>query len=127
MVGIIWNDPISAFAIEGAASAPAVSAHTTGKQETTESLKIVPSELCFKICEPLRRRTRFSWSGDRDLDGLSIVARGEQRAIGRSASSFACHRCPPAMIRHAVWLYVGSTRKFRDVEDLFADRGLDNF
>jgi transposase-like protein len=32
---------------------------------------------------------------------------------------------PPAIIRHAVWLYVRFTLSFRDVEDLLAERGLD--
>ena len=31
----------------------------------------------------------------------------------------------PAIIRHAVWLYVRFTLSFRDVEDLLAERGLD--
>jgi transposase-like protein len=32
---------------------------------------------------------------------------------------------PPAIIRHAVWLYVRFTLSYRDVEDLLAERGLD--
>jgi transposase-like protein len=39
--------------------------------------------------------------------------------------SFACHQFPPAIIRHAVWLYIRFTLSFRDVEDLLAERGLD--
>jgi transposase-like protein len=39
--------------------------------------------------------------------------------------SFACHQFPPAIIRHAVWLYVRFTLSYRDVEDLLAERGLD--
>ena len=39
--------------------------------------------------------------------------------------SFARHQFPPAIIRHAVWLYVRFTLSFRDVEDLLAERGLD--
>ena len=39
--------------------------------------------------------------------------------------SFARHRFPPAIIRHAVWLYVRFTLSFRDVEDLLAERGRD--
>jgi putative transposase len=38
--------------------------------------------------------------------------------------SFARHQFPPAIIRHAVWLYVRFTLSFRDVEDLLAERGL---
>ena len=39
--------------------------------------------------------------------------------------SFARHQFPPAIIRHAVWLYVRFTLSSRDVEDLLAERGLD--
>ena len=39
--------------------------------------------------------------------------------------SFARHQFPPAMIRHAVWLYVRFTLSYRDVEGLLAERGLD--
>src|SRR4028118_1863514 len=39
--------------------------------------------------------------------------------------SYARHQFPPAVIRHAVWLYVRFTLSFRDVEELLAERGLD--
>src|ERR1700687_624358 len=39
--------------------------------------------------------------------------------------SFARTQFPPAIIRHAVWLYVRFTLSYRDVEDLLAERGLD--
>ena len=39
--------------------------------------------------------------------------------------SFARHQFPPAIIRHAVWLYVRFTLSYRDVEDLLAERDLD--
>jgi putative transposase len=39
--------------------------------------------------------------------------------------SFARHQFPPAIIQHAVWLYVRFTLSYRDVEDLLAERGLD--
>jgi putative transposase len=39
--------------------------------------------------------------------------------------SFARHQFPPAIIRHAVWLYVRFTLSYRDVEDLLAERGVD--
>jgi len=39
--------------------------------------------------------------------------------------SFNRHRLPPAIIRHAVWLYALFTLSFRDVEDLLAERGID--
>jgi transposase-like protein len=37
--------------------------------------------------------------------------------------SFARHQFPPAVIRHAVWLYF--RLGYRDVEDLLSERGLD--
>jgi putative transposase len=39
--------------------------------------------------------------------------------------SFARHQFPPAVIRHAVRLYMRFTLNYRDVEDLLAERGLD--
>jgi transposase-like protein len=39
--------------------------------------------------------------------------------------SLARHQFPPAIIRHAVWVYVRLTLSYRDVEDLLAERGLD--
>src|SRR6478736_10428780 len=39
--------------------------------------------------------------------------------------SFARRQFPPAIIRHAVLLYVRFTLSYRDVEDLLAERGLD--
>ena len=39
--------------------------------------------------------------------------------------SFTRHRFHPDIIRHAVWLYARFTLSYRDVEDLFAERGLD--
>ena len=38
--------------------------------------------------------------------------------------SYARHRFPPDVIRHAVWLYLRFTLSYRDVEDLLAQRGL---
>jgi transposase-like protein len=38
--------------------------------------------------------------------------------------SFTRHQFPPAIIRHAVWLYLRFTLSYRDVEDLLAERGL---
>ena len=37
--------------------------------------------------------------------------------------SYARHRYPPEVIRHAVWLYLRFTLSYRDVEELLADRG----
>jgi putative transposase len=39
--------------------------------------------------------------------------------------SFARRQFPPAIIQHAVWLYVRFTLSYRDVENLLAERGLD--
>ena len=39
--------------------------------------------------------------------------------------SFARHQFPPAIIQHAVWLYLRFALSYRDVEDLLAERGLD--
>jgi putative transposase len=38
--------------------------------------------------------------------------------------SYARHRFPPDIIRHAVWLYLRFTLSYRDIEDLLAERGL---
>ena len=43
----------------------------------------------------------------------------------RMMISFARHQFPPAVIRHAVWLYMRFTLSYRDVEDLLAERVLD--
>ncbi len=39
--------------------------------------------------------------------------------------SYARHRFPPDLIRHAVWLYMRFTLSYRDVENLLAERNLD--
>ena len=39
--------------------------------------------------------------------------------------SYARHRFPPVVIRHAVWLYLRFTLSYRDVEDLVAERGVE--
>ena len=38
--------------------------------------------------------------------------------------SYARHRFPPEVIRHAVWLYLRFALSYRDVEELLAERGL---
>jgi transposase-like protein len=48
-----------------------------------------------------------------------------QRLRWRMTITFARHQFPPAIIRHAVWLYVRFTLSYRDVEDLLSERGLD--
>ena len=35
------------------------------------------------------------------------------------------HPVPPVIIQHAVWLYLRFTLRYRDVEELLAERGLD--
>ena len=52
-------------------------------------------------------------------------ASGFARYDGGMTISFALHQFPPAIILHAVWLYVRFTLRYRDVEDLLAERGLD--
>src|SRR6202140_729705 len=39
--------------------------------------------------------------------------------------SYARHQFPSVVIQHAVWLYLRFTLRYRDVEDLLAERGLD--
>src|SRR3712207_799513 len=39
--------------------------------------------------------------------------------------SYARRRFPPAIIQHAIWLYLRFTLSYRDVEDLLAERGLE--
>src|SRR3979490_1497043 len=39
--------------------------------------------------------------------------------------SYRRHRFPPAVIQHAIWLYLRFTLSYRDVEDLLAERGLE--
>ena len=39
--------------------------------------------------------------------------------------TYARHRFPPVIIRHAVWLYIRFAPSYRDVEDLLAERGID--
>src|SRR5438874_6561268 len=39
--------------------------------------------------------------------------------------SYAGYRFPPEIIQQGIWLYLGFTLSFRDVEDLLAERGID--
>jgi transposase-like protein len=39
--------------------------------------------------------------------------------------SYRRHRFPPAIIQHAVWVYLRFTLSYRDVEELLAERGFD--
>ena len=42
-----------------------------------------------------------------------------------SSLSYARHQFPPAIIQHAIWLYLRFTLSYRDVEELLAERGID--
>ena len=42
-----------------------------------------------------------------------------------SPLSFARHQFPPAIIQHAIWLYLRFTLNYRDVEELLAERGVE--
>ncbi|HYF88021.1 IS6 family transposase [Azospirillum sp.] len=39
--------------------------------------------------------------------------------------SYARHQFPPAIIQHAIWLYLRFTLSYRDVEELLAERGVE--
>jgi putative transposase len=39
--------------------------------------------------------------------------------------SFKRHRLPPEIIRHSIWLYSRFNLRFRDVEEMLAERVLD--
>ena len=39
--------------------------------------------------------------------------------------SYRRDRFPPAVIQHAIWLYLRFTLSYRDVEELLAERGLE--
>src|SRR5260370_39735252 len=38
--------------------------------------------------------------------------------------SYRRHRFPPPIIQHAIWLYLRFTLRYRDVEELLAERGV---
>jgi len=42
-----------------------------------------------------------------------------------SPLSYARHQFPPAIIQHAIWLYLRFTLSYRDVEELLAERGIE--
>jgi hypothetical protein len=41
--------------------------------------------------------------------------------------SYRRHRFPPPIIQHAIWLYLRFTPSYRDVQELLAERGLDEY
>lgn len=59
------------------------------------------------------------WSG-----GIVTETQGWVRS-SMMPISYARYRFPPAIIQHAVWLYLRFTLSYRDIEDLLAERGLD--
>jgi hypothetical protein len=58
------------------------------------------------------------------IDTLAINEPGHVLDWVMQPISYARHRFPPDIIRHAVWLYLRFTLSYRDVEDLLAERGL---
>ena len=44
-----------------------------------------------------------------------------------SPLSYARHQFPPAIIQHAIWLYLRFTLSYRDVEELLAECGINMF
>src|ERR1700731_4760744 len=59
--------------------------------------------------------------------GVDTLATNEPRHVldwVMQPISYARHRFPPDIIRHAIWLYLRFTLTYRDVEDLLAERGL---
>jgi putative transposase len=43
----------------------------------------------------------------------------------KSRLSYKRHRFPPEIIAHAVWLYCRFNIRFREVEEMFLERGID--
>ena len=73
-------------------------------------------------------KTFASDGADQPFAGIDTLM-GEIRTDGlwwpMKPISYARHRFPPDVIRHAVWLYLRFTLSYRDVEDLLAERGLE--
>jgi hypothetical protein len=75
------------------------------------------------------RSPRLSWSrtGITIRKGIdTLISDGSVHVLvwAMKPISYARHRFPPDVIRHAVWLYLRFTLSYRDVEDLLAERGL---
>jgi len=64
---------------------------------------------------------RLSDSNQPTADYLSAKA----MSLKPSANLYERYRCPPAIIRHAVWLYYRCNLSHRDIEDLLAERGIE--
>src|SRR5580704_1610899 len=70
-------------------------------------------------------KDRTSMSRSLGIDTLATDEPGHVLDWVMQPISYARHRFPPDIIRHAVWLYLRFTLSSRDVEDLLAERGLD--
>jgi putative transposase len=64
------------------------------------------------------------WRSQHGID--TLTNNGPAHVLGwvMKPISYARHRFPPDVIRHAVWLYLRFTLSYRDAEDLLAERGL---
>ena len=58
----------------------------------------------------------------RQLGGLGRCGVGQR---GMKSVSYARHRLPSEVIRHAVWPYLRFALSFRDVEEFLAERGIE--
>src|SRR6266566_3468003 len=65
------------------------------------------------------RRVRHPAAVRRGLSDLASII-----SQPRESASYRRHRFPPAVIQHAIWLYLRFTLSYRDVEELLAERGL---
>ncbi|GAA4257401.1 hypothetical protein GCM10022293_51990 [Azospirillum formosense] len=71
------------------------------------------------------------WSGILKSPPIGVVtgtvaARQSRDYLARMPPlSYARHQFPPAVIRHAIWLYLRFTLSCRDVEELLAERGVE--
>ena len=56
----------------------------------------------------------------------TVAARPSRHYLARMPPlPYARHQFPPAIIRHAIWLYFRFTLSYRDVEELLAERGVE--
>jgi transposase-like protein len=53
----------------------------------------------------------------------SGVVGGIGQGVVMTLLSYRRHRFPPEIIQHAIWLYLRFTLRYRDVEELLAERG----
>ena len=113
----------------GAPSSSAPSLHSKARQQVS---RLHRAERGEHPCDRARPGIGILWQQAcmalRDMEGIDTLT-GEIRTNGLWWSmkpiSYARHRFPPDVIRHAVWLYLRFTLSYRDVEDLLAERGLE--